>query len=88
MGTIHYRDIAQAVTLALKGAFDRHIVNLADEAPSSIYELAGMVGSRLAPNSEPLANPWHLHVDTSFARSLGFRPTIRTIHQASQEGLL
>lgn len=85
--TIHHRDIAQSVTLALTGAFDRHIVNLADEAPSSIYELASVVGSRLASNSEPLANPWYLHVDTSLARSLGFRPSIRTVYQARQEGL-
>lgn len=88
MSTIHHLDIAQAITLALKGAFDRHIVNLADEAPSSIYELAGVVGCRLAPNSEPLPNPWYLHVDTSLARSLGFRPRIRTVYQAWQEGLL
>jgi len=62
-------------------------VNLADEAPTSIYELAGMVGSRLAPNSEPLENPWYLHVDTSLARSLGFHPSIRTVYQAWQQGL-
>ncbi|TBC86571.1 NAD(P)-dependent oxidoreductase [Rhizobium leguminosarum] len=87
MSTIHHRDIAQAVKLALEGAFDRHVVNLADEAPSTIYELAGMVGSRLDSSSEPLAHPWYLHVDTSLARSLGFRPSIRTVYQAWQEGL-
>ena len=87
MSTIHHRDIAQAITMALKGDFDRRIVNLADEAPTSIYELAGMVGSRLAPNSEPLENPWYLHVDTSLARSLGFHPSIRTVYQAWQQGL-
>jgi UDP-glucose 4-epimerase len=87
MSTIHHRDIALAVTLALEGAFDRHVVNLADEAPTSIYELAGMVGSRLGSSSEPLENPWYLHVDTSLARSLGFRPSVRTVYQAWQEGL-
>ena len=87
MSTIHHRDIAQAITLALKGDFDRRIVNLADEAPSSIYELAGMVGKRLDSSCEPLSNPWYLHVDTSLARSLGFRPSIRTVYQAWQEGL-
>ncbi|MBY5377351.1 NAD-dependent epimerase/dehydratase family protein [Rhizobium leguminosarum] len=87
MSTIHHLDIARAVTLALEGAFDRHVVNLADEAPTSIYELAGMVGTRLNSSCEPLANPWYLHVDTSLARSLGFRPSIRTVYQAWQEGL-
>jgi len=87
MSTIHHRDIAQAVTLALKGVFDRRIVNLADETPSSIYELAGMVGKRLDSSSEPLSNPWYLHVDTSLARSLGFHPRIRTVYQAWQEGV-
>jgi nucleoside-diphosphate-sugar epimerase len=87
MSTIHHRDIAAAIKLALNGAFDKHVVNLADEAPSSIYELAGMVGNRLVSSSEPLANPWYLHVDTSLARSLGFRPSIRTVYQAWQEGL-
>lgn len=87
MSTIHHRDIAQAVTLALKGAFDRRVVNLADEASFSIYELAGMVGERLDSSGEPLSNPWYLHVDTSLARSLGFRPSIRTVYQAWQEGI-
>ncbi|MFK0334278.1 NAD-dependent epimerase/dehydratase family protein [Rhizobium sp. NPDC090275] len=87
MSTIHHRDIAQAITLALKGDFDRRIVNLADEAPSSIYELAGMVGKRLDSSCEPLSNPWYLHVDTSLARSLGFRPSIRTVYQALHEGI-
>ncbi|WP_245274280.1 NAD-dependent epimerase/dehydratase family protein [Rhizobium leguminosarum] len=87
MSTIHHRDIAQAVTLALEGAFDQHVANLADEAPSSICELAGMAGFRLVSSSKPLANPWYLHVDTSLARSLGFRPSIRTVYQAWQEGL-
>jgi nucleoside-diphosphate-sugar epimerase len=87
MSTIHHRDIAQAVAMALEGVFDRRIVNLADEAPSSIYELAGIVGSRLDSSSEPLACPWYLHVDTSLARSLGFRPSIRTVYQAWQEDI-
>jgi UDP-glucose 4-epimerase len=88
MSTIHHRDIVQAIALALKGAFDRRIVNLADDAPASIYELASMVGSKLDANSEPLPDPWYLHVDTSLARSLGFHPSIRTIYQARQEGVL
>ncbi|UXT84582.1 NAD-dependent epimerase/dehydratase family protein [Agrobacterium tumefaciens] len=88
MSTIHHRDIAQAVKLALEGVFDRRVVNLADEAPSSIYELAAIAGSQLDSSSEPLENPWYLHVDTSLARSLGFRPSIRTVYQARHDSLL
>ncbi len=61
-------------------------MNVADEAPSSIYELAGIVGSAMKSSAEPLANPWYLHVDTSLARTLGFRPSIRTVYQAFEEG--
>lgn len=88
MSTIHHRDIATAVRLALTGALDGRIVNIVDEAPLSMYELAQLVGDRLAPSSEPLVNPWHLHLDGSLARSLGFRPVVRTVYQAAEENLL
>ncbi len=88
ISTIHHRDVATAIELALSGAFDGRIVNIADEAPLSIYELASLVGESLEPSSEPLENPWHLHVDSSLARSLGFRPTVRTVYQAVQERLM
>jgi len=67
---------------------DRRTVNIADDAPTSIYELAALVGQPLDVSAEPLANPWHLHVDASLARSVGFRPTVRTVYQAEQENLL
>ncbi|HBK45476.1 MAG TPA: epimerase [Xanthomonadaceae bacterium] len=85
ISTIHHRDIATAIQLALDGAFDGRIVNISDEAPTSIYELAELVGETLEPSSEPLENPWHLHVDGSLARSLGFQPSLRTVYQAVQE---
>jgi nucleoside-diphosphate-sugar epimerase len=88
MSTIHHRDIATAMELALAGTFDGRIVNISDEAPTTIYELVGLAGERMAPSSEPLQNPWHLHVDGSLARSLGFQPTVRTIRQAVQEGIV
>lgn len=88
ISTIHHRDIATAMNLALKGLFDGRVVNIADEAPSSIYELAGLVGETLEPSAEPLDNPWHLHADTSLARSLGFRPSVRTVYQAVQEQIM
>lgn len=88
MSLIHHRDIATAMNLALPGALDGRIVNIVDEAPTSIYELAELVGETMAPSAEPLANPWHLHVDGSLARRLGFQPTVRTVYQAAQEHLL
>lgn len=88
MSLVHHRDIATAVNLALTGAMDGRIVNIADDAPTSIYELVELAGSTLEPSSAPLDNPWHLNVDASLSRRLGFRPTVRTIHQAAEEGLL
>ena len=88
MSMIHHRDIATAMHLALTGAMDGRIVNIVDEAPTSIYELVELVGEKMEPSSEPLANPWHLHVDGSLARSLGFQPIVRTVYQAVQEKLL
>ena len=88
VSTIHHRDIATAMRLASDGLFDSRIVNIADEAPSSIYDLAGLVGETLDPSAEPLENPWHLHADASLARSLGFRPSVRTVYQAVQEDIM
>ncbi|PTW47366.1 RmlD substrate binding domain-containing protein [Sphingomonas faeni] len=88
MSTVHHRDIATATKLALDGTFDGHIVNIADEAPTTIYELVDMVGESMPPSCEPMPDPWHLHIDASLARSLGFRPIVRTVYQAAQEGIL
>jgi nucleoside-diphosphate-sugar epimerase len=88
MSLIHHRDIATAINLARSGAMDGRIVNIADDAPTSIYELFELVGATMQPSSEPLTNPWHLHVDSSRARGLGFQPTVRTVHQAVLEQLM
>ncbi|GAB3696026.1 SDR family oxidoreductase [Spirosoma flavus] len=88
MSTIHHRDIATATMLALDGVMDGQIVNISDEAPTSIYELAQLVGVQLESSSEPLANPWYLLSDGSLARRLGFQPTVRTVYQAIQEQLM
>ena len=88
MSTIHHRDIARAMHLALAGAMDGRIVNLTDDTPTSLYELGKLVGETMEPSSEPLANPWHFHVDGSLARRLGFQPVVRTVHQAVQEKLM
>lgn len=88
ISTVHHRDIANAVEMALAGVFDGRIVNLSDDAPTTIYELVRLVGVDMDPTSDPMPDPWYLHIDASSARELGFRPTIRSVHQAVQEGLL
>jgi UDP-glucose 4-epimerase len=88
LSLIHHRDIAVVVNLALAGAMDGRIVNTVDEAPTSIYELIELVGATMEPSSKPLENPWYGHADGALARSLGFKPTVATIHQSQREGTL
>ena len=88
MSLVHHRDIATAMLLALDGAMDGRIVNIGDDAPTSIYELVELAGGSIEPSSAPLANPWRLQTDGALARRLGFRPVVRTVHQAAEEGLL
>ena len=88
MSTIHHRDIATAMLLALDGALDGHVVNISDDVPASMFELFALGGGSLDASAEPLTDPWRLQVDSTLARSLGFRPTVRTIYQAAQEDLL
>ena len=88
MSMVHHRDIAAGVNLALTGALDGHVVNLSDDAPTTYLELFELIGEALEPSSEPLANPWHLHIENTLARSFGFRPTVSTVHQAVHEGLM
>jgi hypothetical protein len=88
MSLIHHRDIATAVELALTGAMDGHVVNICDEAPTTVYEIAQIVGAPYEPSAEPLTNPWKLHMDGTLARSLGFQPKVSTVYQASREDAL
>jgi UDP-glucose 4-epimerase len=85
---IHQRDVASAVELALTGAMDGRIVNIVDDAPTTLYEMARIVGASIESSAEPLTNPWWGRVDGSRSRSLGFRPMISTVYQAAQEGIL
>jgi UDP-glucose 4-epimerase len=88
MSTIHHRDIYTAIMMALQGIMDSRVVNIADEAPTTLYELLRLVGETMTSSGEPLINPWYLHADASLARSLGFQPSVRTVYQAAQENLL
>lgn len=88
MSTIHHRDIYTVILMALEGRMDERIVNITDEAPTSLYELLQIVGETMPSSSAPLTNPWYLQADGSLARSLGFQPTVRAVYQAVQEKLL
>ncbi|MCX5066003.1 NAD(P)-dependent oxidoreductase [Micromonospora lupini] len=88
LSVVHHADIATAFALALTGAFDNRTVNIADESPSSIYEISQIVGYSYSSSAEPLSQPWKGQMDVSLARSLGFTPTISTIHEAVRNGAL
>jgi UDP-glucose 4-epimerase len=84
----HQRDVAGAVELALTGVMDERIVNIVDDAPTTLYEMASIVGDSIEPSAEPLINPWMGRMDGSRSRSLGFKPTVPTVYQAAQAGIL
>jgi nucleoside-diphosphate-sugar epimerase len=88
MSMIHHRDIAAIMSLALEGRMDGKIINVVDDAPTTIYELVTLAGGSIEPSSEPLDNPWFTHADGSLARRLGFQPSVRTVHEAVAENLL
>ncbi|MFI8282569.1 NAD-dependent epimerase/dehydratase family protein [Streptomyces albidoflavus] len=88
LSLIHHRDISTAVRLALTGALDGHTVNVVDEAPTSIYEIAQIVGAPYEPSAEPLDDPWTGRADGTLLRTLGFTPTVPTVYQAQRDGLL
>ncbi|MGH3262800.1 MAG: NAD-dependent epimerase/dehydratase family protein, partial [Trebonia sp.] len=82
---LHHEDLATAVQLALAGATDGRIVNIAGDASVSVHEMAQLVGAPFAPSSQPLSNPWRGQVDASLAAQLGFAPRMLTAAQASRE---
>lgn len=84
----HHRDVMTAVALALTGATDGRIVNIADDRPVTVYEMAELAGAPIDGSAEPLTNPWSGRMDPSLARQLGFRPTVPTIYDAARDGIL
>lgn len=77
--------VPTAMHLVLAGQLDGCTVNITDEAPTSVYELAQLVGQPLPSSAEPPANPWYLLSDGSLARSL---TTVSTVYQAAEQNLL
>jgi dTDP-4-dehydrorhamnose reductase len=88
MSLVHHRDIATAVQLALTGAMDGRTVNITDDAPASVFEIAALIGADYKTSAEPLTNPWRGHLDGSLARELGFQPVVATMYQAARAGSL
>jgi len=88
MSLIHHRDIATAVLLALDGAMGCRVVNLTDDAPTTVAEIARLVGADYPESNRPLENPWNGRLDGTLARELGFTPTVRSLYQAAAEDAL
>lgn len=84
----HHRDVAAVIRLALTGALDGRIVNVTDDAPVTVYEMAQLGGNPVAASAEPLANPWSGRMDGTLLRTFGFQPTVPTIHAAARDGIL
>ncbi|SIR79944.1 NAD-dependent epimerase/dehydratase family protein [Williamsia sterculiae] len=88
LSVIHHRDVATAIGMALDGVMDGRIVNVADDSPLTVYEIADVVHATYESSNEPLTDPWLGHADVSLARRLGFRPTVSSVYQAQREALL
>ncbi len=84
----HHRDIMNAVSIALSGAMDGRIVNIADDTPLTVLEMTEIAGKPMAGSSEPLTNPWSGRMDTTLARQLGFSPQVPSIRAAARQGIL
>jgi nucleoside-diphosphate-sugar epimerase len=85
---VHQRDVATVMRLALAGRMDGQVVNVTDDAPVSVFEMAVLAGNPIQGSAEPLVNPWSGRMDGTLARSLGFRPTVPTIRAAAREEIL
>ena len=85
---VHQRDVAVVVRLALSGAMDGQLVNVTDDAPVSVFEMAQLVGAPIDGSTQPLVHPWSGRMDSTLLRGMGFRPTVPTIQGAAAEGIL
>ncbi len=85
---VHHRDVAVVVRLALTGAMDGRIVNVTDDAPVTVFEMAHLAGAPIEGSAQPLENPWAGRMDSSRLRELGFRPSVPTIWAAAASVIL
>ena len=84
----HHRDVMTAVGIALSGAMDGRVVNIADDRPVTVYEMAELAGDPLEGSADPLTDPWDGRTDPGLAHQLGFRPQVPTVFDAVREGIL
>ncbi|WBU38797.1 NAD-dependent epimerase/dehydratase family protein [Homoserinibacter sp. YIM 151385] len=85
LSLVHHRDIATAMLLALDGGLDCETVNVADDAPATVADIARLVGAAYPESNAPLENPFNGHVDSTRLRELGFTPAVRSMYQAAAE---
>lgn len=93
MHMVHHLDVAQALILLLTTeGLDGEIFNVADDAPITLYELAGSVGKAAETFNEaegPLDDPFRGVQDISKLRSrTGFRPLIPSYYTARDLDIL
>ncbi|MFF0044259.1 NAD-dependent epimerase/dehydratase family protein [Streptomyces mirabilis] len=88
LSLVHHQDIAVAVQLALTGAMDERTVNITDDAPATVLEIARLLGVEYQESAEPLTNPWEGRLDGSLARELGFTPTVPSMYRSAAAGTL
>ena len=74
--------------VALTGATDGQIVNVTDDAPTSVFEMAQSDRRCNLGLNEPLPNPWMGRMDGSKRRGLGLSPTMPTVYQAAAATIL
>jgi len=86
LSVLHHADIATAFEHALTGAMDGLVVNIADEAPLTIYEIAQIVGFAYESSSEPLSIHgraiWTYRLLVASASSQRCRPSTKRFARA------
>ena len=93
MHMVHHLDVAQALILLLKaGWLAGEIFNIADDAPITMYELAGSVGKAedaFDPEEGALADPFAGIMDIAKLRNkTGFRPLVPSYYVARDLDIL
>ncbi|MEC3993827.1 NAD(P)-dependent oxidoreductase [Actinacidiphila sp. DG2A-62] len=88
LSLVHHQDIAVAVRLALTGVMDGRTVNITDDAPAAVLEIARLLGVEYPESAEPLTDPWQGRLDGSLARELGFIPTVPSMYRSAAAGTL
>ena len=93
MHMVHHLDITQALTLLLPtDGLNGEILNIAEDAPLSLYELAdsfGLAADTLDPAEGPLAKAFEGIMDISKLRNrTGFRPLVSSYSLAHELNIL